>query len=247
MQTEEIAYQCNNENFIGYVAYDTAKAKKRPAVLVAHAWRGQDNFSRKKAEELASLGYVGFAMDLYGNKIESKNDEESLQLMTPLFVDRAMLRNRALAALTAIKQHSEVDPNNIGAIGFCFGGLTVLEMAKSGADLKGVVSFHGVLGDQIGDLKAKLAPISKAILAKILVLHGHDDPLVPPEVVLEFEKEMTEKKADWQVHVYGNTMHAFTNPDAKFPEKGMQYNPIAKNRAWESMRLFFEEVFEGNK
>jgi dienelactone hydrolase len=156
--------------------------------------------------------------------------------MQPFIDNRGMLQQRIKAALATVRLMPWVDDNNIAAIGFCFGGLCVLDLARTGADIKGVVSFHGLLGapDNIS---------GQAIKAKVLALHGHDDPMGPPEQVLAFEQEMTAAGADWQVHVYGNTVHAFTNPLANTPEFGMVYQANADRRSWVAMRHFLEEIF----
>ena len=219
-----------------YVALPASEAAKRPAVLICHAWAGRSTFECEKADKLAALGYVGIAMDNYGKGVEGRDNEENAALMTPFLQDRLMLRNRLLAGLAAAKSVSMVDPDKIAAIGYCFGGLCVLDLARSGADLKGVVSFHGLF-----NAPEQLA--NEQISARVLALHGHDDPMVPPEKVLELEKELSAAGADWQIHAYGNTMHAFTNPAANAPENGMVYNPVAAQRAWQSMQSFLAEIF----
>lgn len=212
-------------------------------MLVAHAWRGLDDFAKNKAEELANLGYVAMALDNYGEGKISSNDEESAALMHPLFIDRALLRERLNAGLEAAKRLPGVDQKHIGAIGFCFGGLAVQELAKSGAEISGIVSFHGLLGSTVGSAKAKLEKNAAKIKAKMLILHGHDDPMVSADDISHFQQEMTQAKVDWQMHIYGGTSHAFTNPIAQDASSGMFYNPVAAKRAWQSMRNFFEEIF----
>jgi dienelactone hydrolase len=220
MHTENMAYQQDGRTFHGFLAYDPTITGKRPTVLIAHAWAGRDEFPCEKAKMLAKLGYVGFAMDVYGEGKTGKNTEENAKLMTPLMEDRQLLRDRLSAAFTHVKTLNMVDENNIAAMGYCFGGLCVLDMARAGLDLKGVLSFHGLLSapENIPNQKIK---------AKILALHGHEDPMVPPAQVALFEKEMTDAKVDWQVHVYGNTKHAFTNPQAQDTELGLIYNALA--------------------
>jgi len=245
IKSEKISYQIKGMPFIGYAVYDgdgAAKAKK-PAVLVIHAWKGLDENAKKKAEELAKLGYVAFALDLYGNGTLPKTDEEAGALMSPLFIDRKVLRERLLAGLETLKNIPGVDTSRIGAIGFCFGGLSALELAKSGADVKGVVSFHGLLGNKRGNLQAKPEKNADKIIAKMLVLHGYEDPMVSPEDITNFQKGMTEAKVDWQMHIYSDTTHAFTDPNAQSKEKGLNYNPVSAKRAWQSMTNFFEELF----
>lgn len=219
-----------------FFAFDDALTGQRPAVLINHAWGGRDDFVAEKAKKLAELGYLGFAVDMYGKGVLGTSPEENMALMQPFMADRAMLQRRIKAALAAVKLMPWVDDRKIAAMGFCFGGLCVLDLARTGVDIKGVVSFHGLLlppGNTQG----------QAIKAKVLALHGNDDPMVPPEQVLAFEQEMTEAGADWQLHSYGNTMHAFTNPAANGPGFGTVYQPDADRRSWLAMQNFFVEIF----
>ncbi|HEY0964143.1 MAG TPA: dienelactone hydrolase family protein [Pseudomonadales bacterium] len=233
MPTKYLEYRDGDTTLEAYVALPAARGKA-PAVLVSHAWAGRSAFECDKADRLAELGYVGIAIDNYGKGVLGKSMEENSALMTPFVQDRAKLRKRLLAGIAAAATLPEVDATKMAAIGFCFGGLCVLDMARSGADLKGVVSFHGLF-------RPSEVPNEK-IRAKILALHGHDDPMVPPEAVLALEQELSKAGADWQIHAYGGTMHAFTNPDANAPQNGMQYNPVAAARAWTSMKNFLGEV-----
>ena len=243
MQRKRIHYEAGGIKFDGYLAYEGDEKQVRPAVIVAHTWRGQDEFVRQKAEELASLGYVGFAADLFGSGLTAKNDDEAGLLIAPLFQDRQELRKRINAALTEVLKLPFVDKDKIGAIGFCFGGLTVQELLFSGANVKAVVSFHGVIGPNLGPLKAKLAPQAPRIKGGILLLHGHDDPLVSPEDIKDIQKKLTDAKVDWQMNIYGHATHAFTNPEANNPKSGMVYNPVVASRAWKAMVDFFKEKF----
>lgn len=220
-----------------FFAFDDSFSDRRPAVLINHAWGGRDDFVAEKAKKLAALGYFGFAVDMYGKGILGSSPEQNAKLMQPLMDDRAMLQQRMKAALYAVRLLPWVDDSKIAAIGFCFGGLCSLDLARTGADLKGVVSFHGLLG-------APDNTKSIAIKAKILALHGHDDPLVPVEQVIAFEQEMTKAGADWQLHTYGNTMHAFTNPVANDPAFGTVYQSDADRRSWIAMENFLSEVFD---
>lgn len=219
-----------------FFAFDDALSGRRPAVLINHTWVGRDEFVAEKAKKLAALGYVGFAVDMYGKGVLGSGPEQNMKLMQPFMDDRAMLQQRMKAALAAVKLMPWVDDSKIASIGFCFGGLCSLDLARTGADIKGVVSFHGLLvppGNTHGN----------AIKAKILALHGHDDPMVSPEQVLAFEQEMTEAGADWQLHAYGNTMHAFTNPLANDSAFGTVYQPDADRRSWTAMQNFLTEIF----
>lgn len=233
---EKIEYRDGDTILEGYCAYDDKAGNKKPAVLVAHDWSGCNDFARRKAEKLAELGYVGFAVDMYGKGKIGTTKEEKSDLMQPLMQDRSMLQRRMLAAFDAMKQIEAVDTSKTAAIGFCFGGLCALDLARSGADISGVVSFHGLLG-AAEDIR------TSAINAKILVLHGYTDPMVTPDHLVAFGEEMTRANADWQVVIYGNTMHAFTNPEANDPEFGTVYNKKSDARSWIEMKNFFKEVF----
>ncbi len=243
MHEEKVIYTIGKTDMHGTLVYDPTIKGKRPAVLVAHAWMGQDDFARKKARDLAKLGYVAFAADLYGNGVVVDNAKQAEMLMLPLFMDRKMLRERIVAAYEALHSHERVDGERIGAIGFCFGGLTVVELLRSGVSLRGVVSFHGVLTDRRGDLVAMTIPPAKKILGALLMLHGHDDPMMTPEDIRRIQSEMTEAQVDWQMHIYGHAVHAFTNPAVSDVKGGMAFNAKANQRAWLSMRNFFEELF----
>jgi dienelactone hydrolase len=235
LQTSKIEYTDGETAFEGYCAVDTSHKGLRPGVIVAHDWSGRNEFACQKAEQLAEMGYVGFALDMYGNGYVAKSETEKYPLMTPLLNDRPLLLKRVLAAFNTLMQMELVDTTRVGGMGYCFGGLCMLDLARSGAEMHGALSFHG-------NLKPPGYPLKK-ILAKILVLHGHDDPHVTPEHVANFEKEMTEAKVDWQVHVFGNTQHAFTNPKANDPATGFVYSPLADKRSWIMTKEFFHEIF----
>ena len=220
----------------GFFAYDDSISARRPAVLISHAWAGRDEFVMDKAKKIAELGYFAFALDMYGAGKTGSNPEENGQLMQPFMADRDLLQRRITAALSAVKLFPWVDDKNIAAIGFCFGGLCVLDLARTGVDIKGVVSFHGLLAapDNLNNVSIK---------AKVLVLHGNDDPMVPVQDVIKLEQELTAAGADWQLHNYGGTMHAFTNPMANDRVFGTVYQATADKRSWQSMVNFFSEIF----
>lgn len=243
MITEDIAYQCNGVALKGHLIYQADVPARRPAVIVAHAWHGRDDFAKQKAHDLAELGYVGFAADMYGDGRVANNDEEALNLMLPLFMDRKLLQTRLIAAVDLLRNLPMVDSAEIGAIGFCFGGLAVIELLRSGEDISGAVSFHGVLGSKIQDHKATPVPIAKKIKGSLLILHGNDDPLVSRDDIYHMQDELTKAKVDWQMHIYGHTSHAFTNPNAHDVDKGLMFNPKADMRSWQSMCNFFDEIF----
>ena len=237
MITKMIDYQDGSRQLEGYLAYHETDQPK-PAVLIAHDWSGRREFACKAAERIADMGYIGFALDMYGKGIFGADGdaEKNGALMSPFATDRALLRRRINAALHAVRQLPQVDATKVAAMGYCFGGMCVLELARSGADVRGVISIHGIFAP------GKVA--NEKITAKVLCLHGHDDPMVPPEQVLAFETEMTKAGVDWQMHVYGGTMHAFTNPKANNPSFGTVYKEVAANRAYQSIANFLGEVFE---
>ncbi len=236
MHSQIINYQDGDLQLKGFFAYDDQKQGQRPTVLVAHDWTGHNAFAEQKAVQLAELGFAAFAIDMFGNGQCGETKEEKTQLIQPLMANRQLLQQRILAAFKFVQQLDQVNKQKIAAIGFCFGGLCVLDLARSGADLKGVVSFHGLynLPENI-----KQQPIK----AKILTFHGYDDPMATPEQFNEFTQEMTVAKADWQSIIYGNTMHAFTNPQANDPVFGTVYNATADRRSWQAMQNFLHEIF----
>lgn len=237
MTTEIIEYRDGETLLEGYLAYPDSATQPLPAVLVAHDWSGRREFANLAADRLAELGYVGFALDMYGKGIVGSDGdmEGNATLMNPFASDRTLLRQRINAALDCVKVIPQVDSSRIAAMGYCFGGMCVLELARSGAAIQGVASIHGIF--MPGDIA------NEDISAKVLCLHGHDDPMVPPEQVLAFEQEMSQAGVDWQVHVYGGTKHAFTNPSANNPEAGIVYSEAAKNRAYQAVRNFLQEIF----
>ena len=233
MKTEEIHYKVGDKNMVGFVAYPDSN--NSPLVLIAHAWAGKDTFVHDRAKDLAMLGYTAMAVDMYGEGKVGADISENEALMTPLISNRDNLKQRIQSALEIGRSLEGVDSSKVAAIGYCFGGLVVLDLARAGADVKGVVSFHGLLTpSSIAD---------DGIKSKILVLHGERDPMVPLEMVDNFQKEMTAVNADWQLHSYGGAYHAFTNPDANDPALGTQYNQDADKRSWRSMLNFFDEIF----
>lgn len=234
--TNTINYMDDEVVLEAFFAFDEAQTGRRPAVLVSHAWCGRNDFVEEKAKQLAALGYVGFALDMYGKGILGTCVEENSALMQPFMEDRAKLQKRINAALNAVRLMPWVDDTKLAALGYCFGGLCVLDLARSGADIKGVVSLHGLLN-------APENVPNKPVKAKVLALHGHDDPMAPVSLVHAFEQEMTSAGVDWQVHVYGNTMHAFTNPQANDPDFGTVYNRLADQRSWLSAQNFLSELF----
>lgn len=219
----------------GFFCHDDSRPGPLPGLLISHDWHGRGEFAERKARRLAWHGFATFALDMFGKGRRGTTTAECSALITPLVQDRALLARRIGAALAAIEGLPEVDARRIGAMGFCFGGMCVLDLARSGADLRGVVSVHGLL-------KPTGLPSQGKVRSKVLMLHGYDDPMAPPEDVLAIAKELTAAGADWQIHAYGNTRHAFTNPQANDPELGLLYSEAADRRSWQAVLQFFEEV-----
>lgn len=236
IKTETIIYNDSESIFEGTICFDDEISAPKPGVLVVHTIRGHTDFEVNKAIELAKLSYVGFAIDMYGEGRHSDNSEEARVWMNELNDNRSLLLDRISLALETLKNHPQVDASKMGAVGFCFGGKCVLDLARAGAEIKGVVSFHGVYDKP---------PIENdsAIKSSVLVLHGWDDPLNTPPQTVELAQELTERKADWQIFSFGNTGHSFTNPNANMPEQGLVFNELSNQRAWMAMKSFFEEIF----
>lgn len=238
LHTEYVTYKDGDIILEGYQAYDESIRDKRPGVIVVHEWTGINDYTKSRCEQLAGLGYIAFAADIYGKGIRPSTPEEAGKQASVYKNDRQLMRNRINLALDEIRKQSYVDTENISAIGYCFGGTVVLELARSGADVKGVVSFHG-------GLDTPNLTDANNIKAKVLVLHGADDPYVPEEQLKTFEKEMRDAKVDWQLISYGGAVHSFTNPGAgNDNSKGAAYNEKADKRSWIAMKSYFNEIFE---
>ncbi len=244
MHTEVISYSLGKIKFQGYVAKGKETPHKRPAVIVLHAWRGLDHFAKSKAEQMAQLGYIGFAADYYGEGLVAQSNERAAELMSPLFMDRRDLQNRLIAAYEAVKKIPEVDPDRIAVIGFCFGGLAAIELFRSGTPLRGAVAFHATLSNSMGPKKAHTVSIASGIEGSVLVLHGNDDPLVSQQDLRAFTEEMTKANIDWEIDIYGHTVHAFTNPEVHDISSGMAFNHKANERSWNRAENFFKEIFK---
>ena len=234
--TQVIPYTQNGTALKGFLAYDDAVTGKRPGVLVVHEYWGLNEFAKERAEKLAQMGYVALAADMYGEGKVTQNPEEARQLAghirsTPL------MRQRAQAALQVLAAQKLVDPQRLAAIGFCFGGTTVLELAYSGAPVRGVVSFHG-------GLTVPKPEDWQNIKASFLILHGAEDPHIKPEDIKAFQEAMRQSGADWQMNFYGGAVHSFANPAAGTDKsKGVAYNVRAATRSWQAMQLFLQEIF----
>ena len=228
--TRIVDYELDGATYEGFLAMPDSTPKG--VVVVAHAWGGQSGFEQDKAKLLAEWGYAGFAMDVYGKGNRGETTEECQALMEPLAGNRPELQARLAKSLDVAK--AESGASAAAAIGFCFGGLSVLDMARTNMDVAGVVSFHGLFGAP-GNTAAKIGP-------KVLALHGWDDPMAPPDDVIAFSKEMSDAGADWQLHGYGGTLHAFTNPEANNPDFGTVYSANADRRSFAACKDFLTEV-----
>jgi dienelactone hydrolase len=237
IKTETIEYQEGETTLEGVLVYDDSIISKRPGILIAHQWKGLSDYERKRAEMLAQLGYVAFAADVYGKGVRPTDPKVASETSAKYKANRDLLRRRIQAGLDQLVQNRRVDPRKIAAIGYCFGGTTALELARSGADVAGVVSFHGALVTPTPE-------DAKKIKGKVLALHGADDPFVPPGEVSGFEEEMRRAGVDWQLVSYGNAVHSFTDWNAgNDNSKGAAYNEKADKRSWEAMKAFFTELF----
>lgn len=237
VQSRTVEYRDGETILRGHLAWDDALTGERPGVIVVHEWWGLNDYARHRAEQLASRGYVAFAVDMYGADRVTQHGKQAGEWMRQITENVDAWQRRALLGLDVLRKDPHVDPSRVAAIGYCFGGATVMQMAYAGADLKGVVSFHGSLPvlreGQAGNVKAR-----------ILVVHGYDDTFVPPERVSAFQTALDQAGADWQMLIYGGTRHGFTNPDAaSYGIDNLRYNPAADRRSWQAMMDFFSEIF----
>ena len=237
IETRSVEYRQGNTRLVGYLAFPKDVTGPLPGILVVHEWMGLNDYAKHRADQLAELGYIAFAADIYGDGKIAANREEAGKLAGSYKNDRPLLRARVAAGLATLKAQPGVAGDKIAAIGYCFGGTAVLELARSGADIAGVVSFHG-------GLDTPTSQDAKNIRAKVLALHGADDPYVPADQVAAFENEMRQAGMDWQLIVYGGAVHGFTNPaNGTDNSKGAAYNALADARSWVAMQQFFNELF----
>ena len=234
---ETISYTDGEIEMAGLLAYDDAIDGPRPAVLVVHEWYGNNEYSHERARMLAELGYTAFAVDMYGEGLVVDTPEAAREQVMQVLPDREVIQSRFNAAREWLAAHETADESRMAAIGYCFGGAVLLELARGGIDLAGVVSFHGSLSTG--------APAEQgAVNTRILVCHGASDPMIGPEAVAGFMEEMMEARADIQFIAYPEALHSFTNPDADNPEGGSQYHAEADARSWEALQAFLDDIFE---
>lgn len=235
--TRTVSYMHGGAALEGYLAYDDAISGKVPGVLVVHEWWGLNDYARGRAKQLAQLGYVAFAVDMYGKGKSTQHPDQAGAWMKEVNSNMGAWQKRANAGLEILKRQPQVDPHRIAAIGYCFGGATVQVLAYSGADLKGIVSFHGSL---VPPSEAQ----AKQTKAKFLICHGAQDPMNNPEALSRYVVALNASTIDWQLIALGNTRHSFTNPDAgKHGMAALAYNPASDRRSWQYMRSFFDEIF----
>jgi dienelactone hydrolase len=237
IKTEVVEYKQGDTALEGFLAYDDANTKPRPGVLLIHDWMGVSGYAESRAKQLAELGYVAFAADIYGKGVRPADAKEAAGLAGKYKGDRALYRERLKAGLAQLTSNKLVAPGEVAAIGYCFGGTGVLELARSGANVKGVVTFHGGLSTPTpGD--------AKNIKCPVLVLHGADDPFVKPDEVAAFRKEMADANVKYEFVAYPGAVHSFTRPDAGSDNsKGAAYNEAADKKSWAAMKKFFGEIF----
>lgn len=234
--TQTVDYKDGSVPLEGFLAYKQAEGR-RPGILIVPDWMGLGEHYRSVAKKLAEMGYVAFAVDMYGKGVRPANAQEAAAEASKYKSNRGLMRQRVLAGLEELKKINEVDPNRIAAIGYCFGGTTVLELARTGADIRGVVTFHG-------GLDSPNPEDGKKIKASLLILHGADDPFVSQQDLAAFQDELRKAGVDWQMMYYGNNVHSFTVPAAGTDKKkGAAYDAKADKRSWEQMQLFFKEIF----
>jgi dienelactone hydrolase len=237
VKTESVEYKQGDVVLQGYLSYDSASKGKRPAILVVPDWMGVSDYAKMRAEQLAALGYVALTADVYGKSVRPKTREEASAESAKYYKDRQLLRSRVRAGLDFLASREQADTSRLAVMGYCFGGACALELARSGAPVKGVVTFHG-------GLSTPNPNDAKNIRGKVLVLHGADDPFVKQEDVTSFMNEMRAAGVDWQLVQYSGAVHGFTDKRAGNDKStGMAYNEAADRRSWQAMKDFFKEVF----
>jgi dienelactone hydrolase len=239
IQTQEIQYTVDGQKFIGWLAWDSASKEKHPGVLVVHEWWGHNDYARHRAEMLAELGYTALAVDMFGDGKQAGHPDEAMAFVQQALANAEGAKARFEKALAIVQNHPTVDPTKTAAIGYCFGGSVVLEMARGGVDLDGVVSFHGGLGTE--------HPADSSMKSRILVCTGADDPMVPDEAIAAFDEEMKAAGAQYEIIGYPGAKHAFTNPAAdslgKRFELPLAYHAQADTASWDSAKAFLSDLF----
>lgn len=237
LQEQTVVYKQGDTTLEGFSVVDPAQLHgKKPAVVVVHAWKGLNEYAKERARMLARMGYVAFAADIYGQGVRPETSKEAAHTSGIFKQNRQLWRARVNAAVDQVKAMPNVDPSRVAAIGYCFGGGSVLELARSGADVRGVVSFHG-------NLDTPTPEDAKNIKGSVLVLHGAADPYVKQTDVTAFMDEMQSANVDWNLVQYGGAVHSFTDWDAGTdPSKGAAYDPDADRRSWQTMQQFLAEV-----
>ena len=240
ISTKTVEYQDNGVTLQGFIAWDTERSgdgKLAPGVLVVHQWMGLTDYERQRCQQLAELGYIAFALDIYGKGVRPANPQEAAKMSSVYKTDRALYRRRLNLGLEQLRGQAGVAQDRIAAIGYCFGGTGVLELARSGADMVGAVSFHG-------GLDSPTPADGKNIKAKLLLCHGADDPFVPAADIDAMKSELNAANVDWQMIYYSGAVHSFTQPMAGSDNsRGAAYNERADKRSWQAMQTFFQEIF----
>jgi len=239
IKTENVEYRVGDTTFKSVVVYDDAGSDKRPGIVVYPEWWGLNDYAKHRAHMLAELGYVAMAVDLFGNGQTTEDAATAGKWAGALKADRKVLRERANAGLEQLKKNPHVDASKLGTIGYCFGGSTAIELGRSGADVKAIVTFHAALD-------SPTPADGKNIKGRLLVCHGGDDNFESPKDLAAFQDEMRQNHVDWQMNIYGGAVHSFTNPDAdKHGIPGIAYNQRADERSWQAMKTVFQEVLGG--
>ena len=237
VQDTPVSYKQGNTTLAGTFAVDSTSKAPRPGIVIFHQWAGPTEHEHQFADRLAKLGYAAFVADIYGEGVRPTTTEEKMEQVTKYKTDRELMRARAQAALDALRGQPGVDPKHLAALGFCFGGTVALELARSGAPIDGVISFHG-------GLDTPHPADAKQIKGHVLALHGANDPFVKPSEVEAFEQEMKDAGVDWELVKYGGAVHAFTQKEAgDDPSKGLAYNELAAKRSWQALTDFLKEIF----
>ena len=235
---ELVLYKDGDATLEGYIAYDESLVNTRPGVLVVHEYFGLNDYAKMRCDMLAKLGYFAFAADIYGKGVLAKTPEEAGKLAGIYRSDRNLMRSRINSALTEMKKQKLVDADKIAVIGYCFGGTTAIELGLSGADIKGIVSFHG-------GLEFPNSEDFKNIKGKVLICHGSDDPYATLDALMKVQTQLKEAGVNYQINIYSGAVHSFSNPaSGSDPSKGVAYNEQADKRSWEAMKDFFAEIFK---